>query len=117
MNTTTDLLNINQIDKERRASRRRFTLDLDLATSGVWVLRFDAESGTGIAASEFSGQLYAFRVSGTTCRGGMVRAAAYALRDVSLAAGTVQANLGERYGARVNDLFLSDPELAEHLIG
>jgi hypothetical protein len=79
----------------------RFTLNLDGTTSWVSILNFDPSTGTGIACSKRTGQLFAFEVTGRVPRGEMLRAAAYPMADLSLADGTMAADRGHRLGARV----------------
>ncbi len=112
MNYINDMINIETAEAaDSKAGQKLLGLDGPRAAACSWinVTAFDAETMTGLARSTVSGQLFAFAITGRTSQRGVVRAAAYALEDVSLSAGTMRADLTHRIGAEVNDSFLLAP--------
>jgi hypothetical protein len=78
-----------------------------LTSPSAWIdiIRWDADTKTGLARSARTGQLYAFKISGRVVRSQMIRVAIYPLVDLSLNMGTLHALHTMRFAGRVNEAF------------
>lgn len=115
MNYTTDIVNVETLDNARRQiSGSKFTLDADGNRGWVDVVAFDADSMTGLAVYNSTGQIFPFRVTGRSVQRGVVRVALFAFTDLSLSAGTLTALGSDRInGGTVNAAFFVTPNAVE----
>jgi hypothetical protein len=103
MNYTIDLIDINTINSSRGS---KFVIEFDTAPSAwVDIIRFDADTKTGLARSFNTGQLYAFEITGRKVINEVIRVAVYPLTDICLAEGKLAALVTRRQGGVINGRF------------
>jgi hypothetical protein len=95
MDYTKDAIDFDEMTAAAKLAESKPTYYIELPTSTgcrlLLVIAFDADTKTGLAKSEFTGQVMAFRVRSTSPCNEMRNVTLFTLRDISLAAGILLA--------------------------